>query len=191
PYLKYAVKELELENAKALDLGCGEGRNAIYLARMGVEVKAIDAAVNGVKKLDKIACDKGLDIEAIAADLRNYDFTGEKYDIIVASTILGHLEKETRERVTADIKKSLKPGGILFATVFTVDDPGYSDLKDNISSETSFGVRHYYKYAELKEKFSGLRIKKYIETKELDTNHGDPHYHGYAMLIGEKPKSNE
>ncbi|MFO7917259.1 MAG: class I SAM-dependent methyltransferase [Anaerolineae bacterium] len=187
---------MDLEGKAALDAGCGEGRYAIYLAERGCHVTAIDISEVGLDKLVRIAEDRGLDINCILGDLRDYTFPEGTYDIVVAATVLGHLEDGTRKRVVAGIKRTLAPGGIVYLNVFTVDDPGYRVQRGGRSgeghmesgvSDTSMCVEYYYRPNELRREFKDLEILYYSEGMQRDSSHGTPHYHGLARMIAKKP----
>jgi tellurite methyltransferase len=80
---------------KAVDLGCGEGRDTVYLAGAGFEVTAVDIAAAGVAKAGKL-----LEREGLAADLRVGDLASVRpspdYDVVVANNSLQFLGDEAR-----------------------------------------------------------------------------------------------
>ena len=90
----------------ALDYGMGEGRNSIYLARLGWEVWGFDPADAGVALAQQRAKQLGLTLQTQAVSDRDYDFGREKFDLILFSWTmpLGPLQR---------IVDALKPGGIV------------------------------------------------------------------------------
>ena len=64
------------KEAAVLDLGCGEGRNALHLAEQGLHVTAVDVSPAAIRKLERHARRKGLDIETEVQDLRAYSLKG-------------------------------------------------------------------------------------------------------------------
>lgn len=183
----------DLSGKYALDLGCGEGRYSLYLARNKCRVAAIDGSEAGVEKLTKTADDQGLAICGRNMVVEAFDFAENRYDIIVAATILDHLADNLRAMIAEKIQDALKPGGILYANVFTVDDPGFlvqhgaTDLPPNTVSDTAECMEHYFKRGELITLFPDLHIRYYYEGVEPDASHGRPHFHGWACLLAEKP----
>src|SRR5437016_9824950 len=112
---------------EALDLGCGEGRNSLLLARYGYHVHAIDASSQGIEKLEKYAHSQGLDnIDGEVADVRSVQLKPNHYDAIVAVTILDHISEEEGKKVAESIIDALKPGGYVFIEAFTIHDPAAS-----------------------------------------------------------------
>ncbi len=91
----------------ALDVGMGQGRNAIYLARNGWQVTGIDPAVKGVEIARKTAADLGLKLETVIARDTEYDFGESKWDLILFSWTKTPLDTYDK------IVRSLKPGGIV------------------------------------------------------------------------------
>ena len=77
---------------KVLDVGCGQGRDSLFLAAQGYSVTGIDASQVGVEQMLELASRQALTIKGIVADFFNYDFT-ETYDVIVLDSIL-HFGKE-------------------------------------------------------------------------------------------------
>ena len=93
---------------KLLCLGEGEGRNAIFFAKNGFEVSAIDASNLGLVKLENRAIEEKLDIKTICMDLNDWTVL-EKYDVIVASYL--HMFKNEREELFRKIEDSLNSNG--------------------------------------------------------------------------------
>ena len=73
----------------------------------------------------------------------------------------------------------LRPGGYIYALVFTEDDPGFHKDTSNASECSSF-IKHYFKKNELFEYFSDFDVLEYSEYVKEDTTHGPLHYHGKA-----------
>lgn len=75
------------EKGRVLDLGCGEGQNALYLASKGYDVVAVDIAEEGIKKLLRRAEENGLSIEGHVGDVKDFVGNGDKYDVILCMNI--------------------------------------------------------------------------------------------------------
>lgn len=108
--------ELLKNHQELLCLGEGEGRNAIFFAKNGFEVSAIDASNLGLEKLQNRAIQEKLDIKTICMDL-NFWETDEKYDVIVASYL--HMYKDEREELFKKIEESLNKNGYFIAEFFS------------------------------------------------------------------------
>ncbi|RXJ91790.1 tellurium resistance protein [Arcobacter sp. CECT 8983] len=121
-FIASKVKLLK-RGAKVLCLGEGEGRNAIFLAKKGFEVTAIDASDIGLKKLEQRAKEEDLSIKTICLDLNDWE-AKEKYDGIVASYL--HMYEEDRAKLFENINESLEPEGIFIGEFFSVNQLNFS-----------------------------------------------------------------
>lgn len=106
------AKELPAKNT-VLDLGTGEGRDAIYLAREGHNVTAVDLSPEGIKKLENRARKRKLSIDTIVANIADKDFIARigMFDAIIAQGVLQFLTPEDVNIVLGYIKEKIKPGG--------------------------------------------------------------------------------
>ena len=83
---------------KVLDVGCGQGRDALFIARLGHYVQAIDLAPSGIGDLQKEATSEGLAIDAEVADIRDFK-TRRRFDVIVIDRTLHMLAPGDRKVV--------------------------------------------------------------------------------------------
>ena len=100
----------------ALDLACGLGGNALFLARRGFSVSAWDISPVAIEALAVLAAGSGLTLAAQARDVESEPIPRQAFDVIVVSRFL------CRELVQP-IEDSLKPGGLLFYQTFIRDKP--------------------------------------------------------------------
>ncbi len=100
---------------RALDLACGTGRNALWLAKRGWQVAAIDGAPSAIENLKEQVEVAGLPIDARTADLTdpNFYIELEAWDLILVSYYLDR-------KLFGAIKDGLKPGGMAIVIVHTV-----------------------------------------------------------------------
>jgi tellurite methyltransferase len=115
--------------ASVLDLGCGEGRNALFLAERGFEVTAVDFSEAGIRKLNALAQERKLDIRSKVADIRDYPFP-HAFDLIMAHGCLHLVEREAWQQLIPLFKAHTKPGEINILVVFTDTLPPPDDLRD-------------------------------------------------------------
>jgi len=95
-----------------LMLAEGEGRNAVFLARQGYAVTAVDSSSVGLEKAKKLATENDVSIEIICEDLATFDLGDKKWDGIVS--ISCHLPPELRQDLYKRIERALKPSGVFF-----------------------------------------------------------------------------
>jgi SAM-dependent methyltransferase len=100
-----------LPPGRALDLACGEGRNAVWLAERGWEVTGVDFADVGLDKARGLAAARGVDPTWVEADLLDYDPPPEAFDLVVILYL--QLPAEERTRVLRSAAAAVAPGGTL------------------------------------------------------------------------------
>lgn len=105
-----------IPKGKVLSLAEGEGRNAVFLAKQGYAVTAVDGSAVGLEKARKLAEANGAVIELIHADLANFDPGENKWDGIVS--IFVPLPSEIRRTLYKKLEKALKPGGVFFLEAY-------------------------------------------------------------------------
>ncbi|MEK6702450.1 MAG: class I SAM-dependent methyltransferase [Planctomycetota bacterium] len=104
---------------RALDIGAGEGRNALFLASLGLDVLAVDQSAVGMEKAQGRARELGLKLGTRAVDLA--DFEAEAGSLDVVSSIFVHLPGELRARVHGRVRAWLKPGGVFVLEAYAPD----------------------------------------------------------------------
>lgn len=95
----------------ALDLACGEGRNAVWLAERGWEVTGVDFADVGLDKARGLAAARGVDATWVQADLLEYDPPREAFDLVAILYL--QLPAGERTRVLRAAAAAVAPGGTL------------------------------------------------------------------------------
>jgi len=100
---------------EVLDLGVGEGRNAVHLAQQGHAVTAVDYSARGLRKTRRLADEKGVPVETIEADVREWE-PDRDWDAIVVTFL--HLPPDERPSLYHLLREHLRPGGLLIAEWF-------------------------------------------------------------------------
>jgi 2-polyprenyl-3-methyl-5-hydroxy-6-metoxy-1,4-benzoquinol methylase len=110
---RFVAAELaRLGPARALDLACGEGRNAIWLAKRGWRVTAVDYSGVAIERARRLAAEQQVDVEWIEADVTRYAAAAGGYELILVAYL--HLPPEQRRAVLRHAAAALAPGGTLF-----------------------------------------------------------------------------
>ncbi len=74
----------ELSPGRALDVGCGEGADSVWLARQGWKVTALDISAKAVERTEALAADAGVHVEGVAAGLLDASLSDASYDLVSA-----------------------------------------------------------------------------------------------------------
>jgi SAM-dependent methyltransferase len=184
--------------SRVLVIGCGEGRDAIFLARLGFNVVATEVAVEGLKKARKKADEIDVRLELLELDAHDsHEHLGE-FDAILMMSVLQFLNPEHSPNRIEHFKSLVKPGGFFSVETFTVDDPLYIRAKESdkkeiapftiMHPERNYGVRFFEK-GELRSYFSEWGLYFYHEGPMWDRPHGTQkefHKHGIAQMIAQK-----
>jgi 2-polyprenyl-3-methyl-5-hydroxy-6-metoxy-1,4-benzoquinol methylase len=109
---RFLVEDVsELPAGRALDLACGAGRNAIWLAERGWRVTAVDYSVVGLEEARRRASERGVDIEWILADLTEWSPPPGAFDLVCVLYL--QLPALERRLVLQHAAEALAPGGAI------------------------------------------------------------------------------
>lgn len=99
-----------LSPGRAIDLGCGEGDNAIFLARQGFDVTAVDFAPSGIAKAKAKARKAGVDIDFVVDDLTRLSKVDGQFDVLVDYGTFDDLNAKQRAAYVRHIVPLARPG---------------------------------------------------------------------------------
>ncbi|HEY0717759.1 MAG TPA: class I SAM-dependent methyltransferase [Streptosporangiaceae bacterium] len=108
-----AAELAALPPGRAIDLGTGEGRNAIWLAERGFTVTAVDFSRAGLARAAGLAAGRGVRVDWVHADLLDYQPTPGGYDLVLIAYI--QLTANRLTELAATAAAALAPGGTLLA----------------------------------------------------------------------------
>ena len=108
----------KMETFRVLDVGCGQGRDALFIARQGHRVVGVDLSPNGIRDLQKAANQKSLAIEGVVADISTYKPVGE-FDVVLFDRTLHMLREKARLDALHRLIGVVRPGG----WVLIADEP--------------------------------------------------------------------
>lgn len=113
-----------LPKGKILCLAEGEGRNAVFLAKKGFDVTAVDLSQVGLNKAEKLAKESGVHIKTVCEDLATFNLGKACWDGIVS--ISCHLPPEIRAPLYQKIASSLKENGVFLIEGYTPEQLNYN-----------------------------------------------------------------
>ena len=163
--LQYAV--IDRKPGTAVDLGMGEGRNAVFLASKGWQVTGVDFSAEAIKQAKARAAAAHVALDAVVEDLDVYEVGRAKWDLIALFYMHAWFHESKRDipRLLVD---ALKPGGLLVIEGFA-------------------GEKGDYQTNELLRSFAGLKIVHYEDvTDEADWAPGEKSH--IVRFIAEKPQ---
>jgi SAM-dependent methyltransferase len=168
PLLVEAVKARK--PGRALDVGMGQGRNAVFLALTGWDVTGIDLAEEGLAAARAQATRAGTSLHAVAADAARFDYGRDAWDLIVITYGPGFVgDAPFAER----LKSGLRPGGLLVIESFASDRSAATRRPVDLDP------------AELLQLFPSYRIIRFEDVD--DVSEWEPHVTRLVRLIAQKP----
>lgn len=120
-----------IDTGKVLELGCGPGRNAIYLSNHGFDVDAVDLSELSIQWANERAKNRNLHVNFIQKNIFDFEIQEGVYDMVYDSGCFHHIAPHRRMNYLSLIQKALKPGGVFGLTCFVEGgELGGSDISD-------------------------------------------------------------
>lgn len=115
-----------IDPCRAIDLGCGTGNYAIYLASRGFDVTGVDSAPTAIKFAKENAMKKGVKCTFLVADvLGDLENVTGTFDFAYDWELLHHIFPDKRERYVANVHRLLNPKGKYLSLCFNERDPAF------------------------------------------------------------------
>jgi tellurite methyltransferase len=179
-----AYKVLELapplnRELRLLDIGCGEGGNAIFFAKNGYDVTCFDLSSVGIEKTKENALKHNVAIHAYQQDINTFEST-EKFDIIFSSGTLQYLSPNRREFFIDNLKNNTNVNGLHVLHTF-VKKPFIALAPDAEPQESLWdsGQLLYF--------YRDWKTENFIEEIKPCNSSGVPHEHVHNRLWTRKP----
>lgn len=186
--IKYARK------GKALDIGAGEGRNSIFLAKNGFDVEAIDKTKEGLEKCKNFARKYHLSIKTKMIDIKRFKFKKNQYSLILSIAVLDFLRLSETKKIIKTIHYALVSRGTFYLLVFSTKDPAYKKCRNQklktIEKNTFFlpkikTFRHFFQKRELLNLLKDFKIITMKEKRKRDI-HNKIHFHHLIRIVAKK-----
>lgn len=158
---------------------CGQGRNAIYLAKHGYHVSAFDLSPVGIERTKLIAEQNKVSIDAFVADIREYKLP-EVFDIIFSTGALHYIEKPLRSEIMNNYKAQTAIGGIHVLSVL-INDPAVGPASDAERNA------HFWEADELANHYQDWKIEHSVKEIFDCNSGGEPHQHATDRIVARKP----
>lgn len=183
-----------ISGKEILDLGIGQGRNSIPLAELGFNVTGVDYSTKCLE-ICKNNCDK---LNLVHSDIRTFNIEYDKYDLIQSRFVLHFFHKDDSYEIIKNIKKNIKIDGIVYISVFSVNDPKFQkyinsaefdDLENNVfHHKTSDTYVSFFNKDEVLNLFKDFKTICISDEYCLDLGSETPHYSGFIKYIGKRIK---
>lgn len=156
---------------RAIDIGCGTGENALYLATLGLDVVGADGSPEAIRQARDKAAARGASITFDVADVLDLHDYRESFDTATDSGVFHVFADDDRPRYQRSVREVLRPGGHLFLVCFSEREPG------------DWGPRRVTQ-RELRETFSdGWRIASINEAHFVTNLDDEPRVQAWLATI--------
>ncbi len=162
-----------------LDIGCGEGRNAVFLASKGYSVAAFDLSPYGINKSQSLAARYGVEIEVFTADIMRYRLDRD-IDIVLCANSLYMVPGPVRPEILEHYKRHTRDGGLHACSVI-VDKPFIQRPPHECAPAFPWISGELLTY------YHDWKIEFFREDILESCDGGVPHHHAVNALIARKP----
>jgi len=181
-----------MKEASILDIGCGYGRDALYLSQhIDCRILGIDSSKEAIElALHNLSDSSAREIKFRCCDFTRLGQSGDKYDVVFISNLYQLLKAPQRIKLQEVVRRVLQPGGLLFLSTLSVNDPEHHGKGTSIAGEVNSYLDgkylHFCTREELESDFSYLSIKKLLEHEYREPRaNGETHHHISWLLAGE------
>ena len=168
--------ELVGPRARVLDLGCGEGRDSVFLALQGHDVVGVDLSLDGLRKAARLAAERGVRVPWVCAALPDLPVRGP-FDLVYSCGSIHYVACHERGALFSRLRGLTRRGGLHAHVVFT-ERRIYRE-KDE--------VVHYFTADELHDAYRGWIVLRHEEGWIPCAQDGVHHVHSVETLIAQRP----
>jgi 2-polyprenyl-3-methyl-5-hydroxy-6-metoxy-1,4-benzoquinol methylase len=123
PDLINLVKQGKINGQKILDIGCGSGDNAIYLAKQGFEVTGIDYAKKGIQLAKSRAEKSHTSVDFLVGDAFNLSWLNYQFDTVIDYGLYHNIPLEKLDKYLSSVEQVIKPNGLFIIQSFGENAP--------------------------------------------------------------------
>lgn len=145
----------------------GEGRNAVFAAKLGWNVSAFDISAEGKKKADRLAEANHVTIDYSVGELQTLNYKPEQFDAI--ALIYAHFPADIKSSIHKTLDAYLRKGGIIIFEAFSKKHIDYIARNEKVGGPKD--VASLFSIEELKSDFSNYEVIE-LEEKEIELNEG-------------------
>ncbi len=161
---------------QVLDLGCGEGRDSVFFAAAGFAVTGVEISVAGLRKAQRLAQERGVEVRWIQGDMAHLALGGP-FGLVYSCGAMHYVPRDLRMRLLARLKRLTRPGGYHGFVVFT-DRAVYVEKGEVID---------YFVPGELWRAYGDWRVHRCEEDDIACSQDGVPHHHSIERFLAQRP----
>jgi len=173
------VKNESLIGKKALDFGCGIGRDLIFMNKLGLKTYGVDISKIAIEKAYNNLFNHGYDTNVQVFDGKKIPFDDNFFDFIISFGVLDHMLFNNAKELIKELKRVLKPSGLMLIVIHSYFDSSYGrgeKIDDNTFiinfGDVELGLpQHYFTEKEIDELIIDFKLERISlhEDKTLET----------------------
>ena len=117
-----------------LDLGCGVGRHVVYLAERGFRMAGVDISPSGMRLTQEVCSLRQFNFEGHVSDMSTLPWEDETFDAVLSISAIHHHQRREIVRTLGEVRRVLKPGGLLLADFPCTDTADYRLMRAEVSA---------------------------------------------------------
>ena len=168
---KYDVKR---KVERVLDLGCGNGRHAIYFASQGIKAYGIDISKQAIDWASDWAMHEKLEVEFRVGNITELPYEDEFFDAVVTHGVLDHVPMTIARKAINEVRRVIKPNGLFYCDFRCVEDSDFGVGDEIAHNEFILTdgyeeglVQHFFAEDEIKSLVDGLFRIIYSEIQDI------------------------
>ncbi|QIL40329.1 class I SAM-dependent methyltransferase [Pedobacter sp. HDW13] len=174
----YLKEQLEkLNSGTILFPAEGEGRNAVFAAKLGWKVSSFDISAEGKNKAIQLAESNHVSIDYQVGELQHLDYKAEQFDAI--ALIYAHFPAEIKSAYHKTLDRYLRKGGLIIFEAFSKNHLDYLARNEKVGGPKELDM--LFSIEEIKSDFTNYEIVA-LEEKEIELNEGVFH-NGLGSVI--------
>ncbi len=168
--------ELTGRRAHVLDLGCGEGRDSVFLAEQGHDVVGVDLSLDGLRKAARLADERGVQVPWVCAALPDLPVRGP-FDLVYSCGSIHYVARDDRGALFTRLQGLTRRGGLHAHVVFT-ERRIYREKNE---------IVHYFTPDELRDAYRGWIILRHEVGLIPCAQDGVRHVHSVETILAQRP----
>lgn len=178
---------------KVLVIGCGYGREVMYLAQQGLQVIGMDFSHEGIKLAEQWREEEGVEnVSFYQGDALDLQFPDGSFDAIFTHKVIHQFRAEDRQKMISEMHRVLKQDGIFVLSDLSKADPEFGEgeeIETNMFERSKRSYRPlYFLSHEMLHEFEPFKLLHVEEIDFWETHPGEnyEHKHAFMQVIGKK-----
>jgi ubiquinone/menaquinone biosynthesis C-methylase UbiE len=171
--LTHEEYEVKRPVERVLDLGCGNGRHAMYFARQGLKTAGIDVSEKAIEWAGEWARREGLEIDFRVGNIEHLPYEDQSFDAVVSHGVLDHVPMMAARTAAEEVRRVLRPGGLFYCDLRSTEDFEFGIGEEAgpntfvvVEGYEKGLVQHFFSANETEALFDGLFRILYSEITE-------------------------